>query len=146
MLFKGWREHGYNHTGKGFACTCDAREKGNLTEVDRWQNEDFDADIALHLPWSCLWKGMMMFKSCYYTLLHTITQKARNIDTLAGEVPEPGDRKIQFITSPERPCCSYRPSRWYSGKSRIRPFFRKIAKRESLLIITQCYILLHCIA
>ena len=47
----------------------------------------------------------------YYTLLQTITQKARNIDTLAGEVLEPGDRKIQFKTSPERPCCSHRPFR-----------------------------------
>ncbi len=30
----------------------------------------------------------------YYTLLHAITQKVRNIDTLAGEVLEPGDRKF----------------------------------------------------
>ena len=74
MLFKGRGKHGYYHTGNGIAYTCDACEKGNLTEVDRWQDEDFDADNALHLPWSCLRRGMMLvitqIITYYYTLLH----------------------------------------------------------------------------
>ncbi len=69
----GWGEHGYNHTGNGFACICDAREKGNLTEVDRWQDEDFDADIALPCrdrAYEEVWWCLKQFIIHYYTPLH----------------------------------------------------------------------------
>jgi hypothetical protein len=65
------------------------------------------------------------YYTCYYTLLHTITQKARNIDTLAGEVLEPGDQKIQFKTSSEKPCCRIDPSDEIQAILVLGHFFEK---------------------
>ncbi len=49
MLFKGWGEHGYNHTGNGFACICDAREK----ETSRKLTGDRKNILQLSLPFIC---------------------------------------------------------------------------------------------
>ncbi len=143
MLFKGWGKHGYYHTGNGIAYTCDAREKGNLTEVDRWQDEDFDADNALHLPWSCLRRGTMLVITQiiphYYTLLHgklgiltrwQVTYLNQEIDKFNSKHPLRGHAAI------------IDPSNDIQASLVFGPFFEKSLSVNLCLLlqtVTRCY-------